>query len=128
MFMPKPKPKPKSKPSYEELEEQLLQLRKLIAPKAVFPSGWKLTNRQSELLAALSARKQVSRDQLATALFPNGTGEEDIRIVDQFAKQIRRKLEAAHINVTKVPIYGVGYKIGPDETARQLLRSYIEEV
>lgn len=80
-----------------EHEETIRQLRAALAPIApAFPRAWRLSPRESTILAALVARRSsfVSRYALWLAIAAPGADDQDPRIVDVYLCRVRAKLRA----------------------------------
>jgi DNA-binding response OmpR family regulator len=108
----------------EELEEQVRQLKALLAPPVLFPDEWNLTKRETQLLQAFLVQRQLSREHLLTVMYDHET-DIDIRTIDAFVYKLRKKFEAAGVAVTIEPVRSIGYRMsGADQ---KYIRTFMAE-
>lgn len=105
----------------DELEEEVRQLRNLLAPVRVFPSAWKLTRQESAFLSALMQRAVNARALLAEAMRPSSSSDcrfEGIpeKQVDVIACRVRKKLAALEIKIET--IRGLGFSLPARDRAK----------
>ncbi len=112
-------------PSYDVLadEEQLKFLCSIV---------FKTTRLQSNILAVLLKRSEVTKEQLhqviETLRDPN-RDETDLKMVDVIICHLRRKIGIDPFKVTIKTIWGVGYRMEPDarDRAVQALQNHVME-
>lgn len=90
----------------EELEETVRQLRETLAPSGSFPMEWRLTPKESRLLAALTRSGEITIEGACIALGEGG-GKIEPETVRVHVARARRKLDRQMIHVFAK--HGVGY-------------------
>lgn len=96
----------------EELEELVRQMRQAFAPQLTFPSSWKLTPAERQIIQGLLARQVFTPSQYQYYV-EQKKGEErvDYRNMSVYMYRIRKILEP--FGVAVVCHFGVGYSIPP---------------
>jgi DNA-binding winged helix-turn-helix (wHTH) protein len=107
----------------DEAHETIAQLRALLAPpEMAFPSLWKLTPKESDLLRVLMATPEITKEHLITALYDQDPDVE-IKVIDVLVCKLRRKVLADDVKIETVR--GRGYRIAPEVKAaiRDMIRN-----
>ena len=101
----------------EELEEEVRQLRELLAPTVALPASLGLSQSARKVLGALLARspRTVKKDALMHALYFNIDDAPEQKIIDVFIHKIRKALRPLGVEIGTD--WGIGYFIDAKSAA-----------
>lgn len=85
----------------EELEEEVRQLRDLLAPSLGFPRDFRLTPIEEKILSAIYARAPavVAHERIRAAVYPDPDTAPETNVIDVRVSSIRRKLKPYGIEI-----------------------------
>lgn len=106
----------------EELRERIARLEAELWGLAPMPVELRLTGKEEKVLGCLMQRPEASRDAIMLALYgnaPSGDDEPEIKIVDVFVFNVRKKLKPFGIEIGTH--WGHGYFL--DAKAKAAIRA-----
>ena len=85
----------------EELEEEVRQLRDLLAPPLKFPPEMRLSPMQERILSAIYARAPavVAHERIRAAVYPDPDAVPETNSVDRTVSTLRRKLKSYGVEI-----------------------------
>ena len=85
----------------EELEEEVRQLRELLAPSLGFPRDFRLTPIEEKILSAIYARAPavVAHERIRAAVYPDPDTAPETNVIDVRVSSIRRKLKPYGVEI-----------------------------
>ena len=85
----------------EELEEEVRQLRDLLAPSLGFPRDFRLTPIEEKILSAIYARAPavVAHECIRAAVYPDPDAAPETNVIDVRVSSIRKKLRPYGVEI-----------------------------
>jgi DNA-binding response OmpR family regulator len=117
--------KPSAKKTIAFLEEEIRRLKELLRPPILFPPEWRLSRRETQLLAAIygGADSPVSLARLIYAIY----GDDEPEFVTDCVKvtifHLRQKMRAHRVRI--INVREVGWHL--DGWSREFVRKTIEQ-
>lgn len=100
----------------EILEEQIIQLKALLAPPLEFPPDWKLTRAETRVLRTMMAAPDGRRSSEQIHAAVSGDDPETMpKIIHVYVCRLRQKLKPYGVSI--VNIFGFGYRLMPESKA-----------
>ncbi len=117
--------KPPTKKTVAWLEEEIARLKALLRPPILFPQGWKLSYRESQLLAALyvGGESVVSAERLIFAIYGDDPPEFVTDCIKVTMYHLRQKMRVHKVRI--INIFGYGWHL--DAWSREFVRKAIKE-
>jgi two-component system cell cycle response regulator CtrA len=109
----------------QELREEVRNMREILVPIIVAPSGFGMTPREWDLTSCLYANspKIMSRQALLEAMYPNNASAPEMKIIDVFICKIRKKIKPHGMDIGLS--WGKGYFMPPESAS--VLRALLDQ-
>jgi len=104
----------------DTLREHVRLLEEALAPPALLPQAWRLTDTKERLLRALRAvgPNVLHHERAMLTLYGTWDDAPEQKIIDVWISKIRSKLQRAQAQITIETVWGRGWRMAAESCAR----------